>query len=1033
MRTQNHARRLALALRHAGLVLMTLSLAAALLRSGAGSALAAPVVDMRNLVAQVIPVPGLGTPVPDGTPTPAAATSIGPAPVAKPTPTPKPEVGRGGPLTFSLTGNLSFGERGYSSTRGDSSSPGGLTTFGQSIATNNAGMLIQLQRRTGSTTLTFGLPVGVSSSQRTNVGQIQAGYYTPHFGLQYIPQPLSALGAIPIGSTVNGLSVILPLHGGDISTFGGTGYLDNFSHANVVGVRARSLLGRNLFELGLMRARTPDGSEDSNSLIAGFASDNGNLNQIFEGALQRNRSDLGSKDASAYQYRLDYGSSTTYSTLALRRTGIGFESVGSGALPGDDQVSGGFRTGAFTLNETLDRATTEGDVTRSRQSALSFTHSFRGKQPVETLLSFTEQRSQDAIGATWLGSAGAQFESSFKNLTAIVGAQGTRSTSASAAPLGSMMYQGQLQDQFGTYLAQAQYQLVRQTSLGSFNKVGTSSLALSRQWGLTQLTLSDTLTRTQSPISDALQAAPLVTLSRQLSPAVTLALSYGLQSTHDALNPSSNGRSRIFNLQLTAPFAIGSGLVQGRPNPRLPASISGSVINDVGNQGAFTSTVSNGVGNVMVVLDNSQIQRTDLSGRFQFNFVTPGHHTVQIQLSSLPRGVTPDQPIASVDVLGGQQAQVYFQIGTYGGVQGHVYGRDSDGQLTPISNAMLTIDKNGPTAITGSNGEYGFGKLFAGTHTITVAVASLPATVSLAQDTTTQKVTVLNGVIATLDFTASPLGSIAGRVVYDDALAPDFKGGVLNAYVVAEPGDYAAITNEDGSFLLDNVPPGTYTLDVDPETVPADTGNISGSQAITLKSLEHVEGVQFRIGHKEKQVVFSFKATEAASASMTLQESTLPPGGSTEVSVDADEKARSVTLNAFDKTYPLTYSRSRKKWIGTVDVPLHTGAGTVTLLADVKGSQNATASADLKVDPSMQIATFVTTPRHPARGQYADVRARFLADVRAGDSIRWVDGQITKLSRPITGRVFEFTVKISEQPMAGTLLTRQGQLPITLR
>jgi hypothetical protein len=87
----------------------------------------------------------------------------------------------------------------------------------------------------------------------------------------------------------------------------------------------------------------------------------------------------------------------------------------------------------------------------------------------------------------------------------------------------------------------------------------------------------------------------------------------------------------------------------------------------------------------------------------------------------------------------------------------------------------------------------------------------------------------------------------------------------------------------------------------------------------------------------------------------------------------------------------------------------------------------------MKVDPSVPLATFVLTPRRPMRGQYVQVRARFLADVHPGDRIRWLDGQITKLSHPITGRVYEFTVKISVQPLSGVLLTRSGELPITLR
>jgi hypothetical protein len=233
--------------------------------------------------------------------------------------------------------------------------------------------------------------------------------------------------------------------------------------------------------------------------------------------------------------------------------------------------------------------------------------------------------------------------------------------------------------------------------------------------------------------------------------------------------------------------------------------------------------------------------------------------------------------------------------------------------------------------------------------------------------------------------------------------------------------------------MLDNIPAGTYTLDLDPETVPADTGNISGSQSVTVGPDAHVQGIRFLVGHKEKDVVFSLKVAQAATASINLQETSLPPGGATEISVDTGGSAKSVSATAFGKSFPLAYSAARKKWVGMLDVPLSAPVGSATVMADVSGGQAGTASTDFKVDPSVPLATFVLTPRHPMRGQYVQVRARFLADVHPGDKIHWLDGQITKLSRPITGRVYEFTVKISVQPLNGLLLTRLGELPITLR
>jgi hypothetical protein len=227
----------------------------------------------------------------------------------------------------------------------------------------------------------------------------------------------------------------------------------------------------------------------------------------------------------------------------------------------------------------------------------------------------SEGRSENSFGANWLGSVGNQVQTNFGDLSALLGVQISRTTSTASSPLASVTYQGMFQKPFGNYLAQLQYNNSRQASDGLFTKMAQSNFSITRDWGLTSVTIGDTLTRTRTLTSDALQTAPLLTLARRLSPALTLALTYGLQTTHDALNPGANGRSRIFNVQVNAPFAIGSGMVQGRANPNLPATISGSVINDTGDRGAFASAVSNGMGNVMVVLDNTQVQRTDLSGR----------------------------------------------------------------------------------------------------------------------------------------------------------------------------------------------------------------------------------------------------------------------------------------------------------------------------------------------------------------------------------------------------------------------------------
>lgn len=1012
-------RRLAVTLRAAGLALIGFALSGAALDSGLQPTLASPLVSFAHvIVADITSVPAAATPVPVGTPTP----------------TPAPGVARGGPLTFSVSGALSLGQRMENSVHSDGS--GGLTSTNTSTATDTAGLLASVQRRTATTTLQLALPFGLAL-HNASFGDLAVGYYTPKYGLVYGAQPLSFLGGVPMGQTQRGFAAVAPLRNGDLTFFTGPAFGPNQQTLDVMGMRGRLMAAGTLLEFGVDRGRSASGSS-VDAVIAGAARSSGMLNQSFEAALERVRPDDGtSQRAFTYQYRADYGSGALYGSFTSRRIGNGFVAFGSGALQSDNFLDGSLRysTGVNSLDidESVETAGVSDESTATRRGSLTFTHLF-SRSNVETSLGLTDQRRLSVSGNDWTGGVSGQVGFNFASVSTLLGAQFQRATLSYGSEQGLMTYTGSLQRQFGLISASASYQNTRQTGdQGGLQSMGTFSL--SRQFGATGIALNLSQAHVLNGAYDIVQTAPTITVSRRISSAASIGVTYGEQRTRDVTNPANNGHNRIFSVQISAPFAIGSGVVQGRSDPRLPATISGSVTSDTGqNANTFASAINSGMANVVVVLDDKIVQRTDLTGHYQFNFVSPGVHEVRLESSSLPRGVTVDQPYASVTVAGGQAAQVFFRVGTYGAIAGHVFGRDSGGAPEPLENVDVKLDDT-TYSRTDDLGAYSFGRLSAGTHVVTVVETSLPASATFSKAAEKQTVVVRNGEVSTLDFTANPLGSIAGFVTFAPGLA-DHKGGVFNAYVVAEPGDYAAITDEDGSYMLDNLPAGTYTIDIDPETVPENTGTANGTQTVTLDGNENKQGVNFSVGRKLKQVVFSLKATETLPASMTLSEPVLPPNGATEAIVDAGDDAKSVTAHAFGKSVPLSYDAKRKVWIATIVVPPVVPAGKATIVADVKsgkGKASTSVYADLTVNPSIPLVTFKITPPHPVIGQYVTVRARFLADVRPGDTIRWPNGQITKLSRPVTGRVYVFSVKISEPLMRGLLLTRQAELPITLR
>ncbi len=968
-------------------------------------------------------------------PTPAATAT--PAPAA----TPAVRYRNGGRLDFALTGSAGLGTHATQFTQAAQppSQPGAAAAPGFSSSTNstneNLGLMAELTRRTATTTTDFRFPFGFSNNG-TTLGTSVFTYGTPKYQLGYGSETMSAFGQIVVGGSLRGPSMILPFGNGDITVFEGPTFGVNLETIRTTAVRARRLVGRNLLEGGLEVGSSGQQTGSSATALLGLGTSRGHSSFVGEAAFQRRAAPDENLAGTAFQGRFDQGLGNSGFTLAVRHLPQRFMTYGGGETFGDSFLDANLRraihgSGQLTLDNSLERSDFEGEQTVSQRSTFGLSGEVRH---VSLGLTFQSQRLGGSAPSQWAGSGGLQVGFASRHGFNLVSAQLSRSTQQLGNSVGALSLTAQLQRQLGPFVAQVTGQSLRQSggALGVTSQIAQSA-SLSRLFGKTSVGFTYGATRTLSPVSHALQRTPLLTVSRQISPVIQAQASYGTQALLDPLNPGSNGHSRIFSVTLNAPFAFGNGVVQGRADPRLPAIIRGQVITDIGDQSAQIGLATGGVGNVVVVLDGRDAQRTDLAGNFQFSFVTPGQHAVTIETTSIPHGLTVDQPVASVTVQGGQSAQVLFRVGTFGAVYGHLYGTNPGGGQLPLPNVVLRVD-SGAFAKTDQQGAYGFGRLAPGTHTITVEPETVPAFANFAADKLKATAVVRNGAITTLDFIAQPLGSIAGKLFYDASLAPDYAGPVTNAYVVAEPGEHAAITDEDGSFIIDNLPPGTYTVAVDEETVPDQTGPLDPPFTVDLTPQEHYEGLAFRIGHKIKKVVFTFQqqgSTTEQSSSIELSESRLPPLGTTDVRVDAPN-AKGVAIDAFGKPAATHYDQRRKQWVATIEVPPGTKAGKFTVVASIEGDTPSSKSATLTVDPNVPIAILQATPANALAGQYVVVRARFLVDAREGDKIQWQDGSTTVLGKPLAGRVFTFGLRLSLRPLHGLLLTHTSRLPIHL-
>ncbi len=1012
------------------------------------------------------------------------AAGVTPAPAPTESPSPKPPPARrpamvprgGGPLTFNVSGSLSLGETSSTSTFGQTgfftptpgpngtAAPGPFpfqsTSTGQNQADVGAGLNADLSRRTASTLSDLKLPIGFSGQGRSAFGVPQFLYSTPKYSAGYGIQPLLALGQLQMGNTLRGYEFILPERYGQATFFQGPALGADQELARLEGVLVQQVRGRTLYEGGVVYASGPITGQ---AKIAEFgaATAGRNLSLIAEGAWQSRSGGDASPHGVALQTRVDDVAKTGQCSTTLRSVPDRFVTFSAGEIYGDKY--GDLNCHSAHLPLYLDanwEKTGDSIYGISQQSITSLGYapelSFGG-------LSLNLMR-QDGFSdgqQVWSNIGTGALQTQVLHVSTLLGVQYQRGVT------------GPGEDETKSVMASLRRAIGHRFSVGVLGQIQRQTLVqglpanatpqpeptpfgesapilglqkgiafdVSQSWNRTTVQFGETITRTISPSTNAIQRTPLVNVTRQISPVISIMTSLGYQTLHDTLNPSSDGRSRVFSIALTAPFSYGNANVTGRIDPRLPASISGRVLfagtnatgsGAAGNFATFAGT--GGVGNVLVTLDGKYVERTDVSGGFQFSFVPAGQHQITIDTSSMPRGFTASVPVQTLVVQGGQAATVSFTIGTFGGILGHVYGTDAAGNPAPLSGVELRVD-GGVYSQTDSSGSYGFGGLTAGQHEVTVIPQSVPATADFVPSDLAQKVTVTDGNYTTLDFHAQILGSIAGKILYAKDMGKDLAGtGVLNAYVVGEPGEHAAIDEDDGSFIIDNLPAGDYTVSVDPETIGPGLGAAPDSVSVHLEPGEHYSGLLFSVGRFEKKVIFTLLSgtnTAAAPPTLSLSESRLPPHGTTTVAFGAPENAKDVFVTAFEKRIALTYDKSNEKWVAEIEVPAHAAAGAYTVSGIMHGSA-VPETATLNVDPKLPLVILQILQRNPTVGQTVTVRARFLVDVHAGDTIAWQDGTRTVLGKPVSGRVFTFQKQLTLLPLRGALLTPRGTLPIEL-
>ncbi len=912
----------------------------------------------------------------------------------------------------------------------------GLATANDNYAT---ALSVVAERRTEKSALSLSNGFGYGASG-LSTGTLVVGYRTPSYGLTYGQVAGPADTQLQIGGVARGISLGLPVRNGDVSFISGTAAQQTPELNETFRVFA---LRRNwnalggFLALGGYYAAGEQGIGRQEIADVGFRRYGAKLSTDTEVALASTQGLPGAPDGTriATAFQADLQGKSTFTTLSLKFDPAGFQSLTgpvSGGFSADVAVrrhSERFGDMNVELAHTDDRVDT--DIQHDDRATFS-----GGRSWAHFGIQYVAGMEGTRLGGnvTLQRTGAVTLTQTVRSLSLFETLQSATTEQTSGTASQNQIAVGATRPLFGGSLA---YQFSRSNT---FSDSGSSGSAQSQAFSFRRSVgkkLDAQFTQSFQTSSNNGVVARLnetsVALVRRISNVVAI------QVSADRFHQSGigGGSGTSFSASLVGPFGFGEpqGGV-GRANPNLPAVIRGVVtFSNSPSPFAYNAPVLHGYNNALVILDGRISQRTDSSGEFEFRFVAQGTHTIRIDSATVAPGLIVDREYQTIKVLGGQTSTVQFSVGNFAGVSGSVFAQDADGHKRPLAGVAIAVD--GVQAVTTTaDGHYQVGRLSPGAHSVEVLDATLPSTVQLVGERK-KAVTVTPGTSTPLNFAATPLGSIAGSVV-----APADGGfgtmvGLHNVYVIAQPGEHSVITDDDGSFILDNIPPGAYTLTVDPDTLPDGLSVLSGPDGpLSVHGGAAVGGVIFKLGAGAKNVVYTFNDGKQLPIHVEVTPAIVPPGGRMHIAAKTSAKdvaALAVESDVFG-TFALRLDKASGMWGADTTVPqLAKGDYAFTVTAHRKDVTET--STLVPVDPRIPLFALRLNPKLPAAGQTVRVTLKSLAPADEGDTLLFEDGYKIVLPKP-TGHVFTFDMRLWRNglPYAATLLTKRGPgYPISLR
>jgi hypothetical protein len=982
----------------------------------------------------LVPLPSVGplprAPLPSPAPSPSTTPVPSAAPLAsggpRPAGSPRPRSFLGdGPIVFKGTGTYQLGVN-RSSRNG----------FSDNIDNYSTALSLVAERRTEQTSLSVSNAFGYGGGGAA-AGSLIIGYRTPQYGLTYGQVTGPSDSQLEIGGFARGISLDIPERNGDLSFLSSTADQTDGEGYRIYGVRRNWNAFGGFLSASEYLGAGEDGTGREEITDFGFHHFGAALSTDTELAVSSVHSvgDVPDGANVAGAFHADWQSKSLFSSLQLQFSPGGFETL-TGALQGGFTGDLAIRKHSGQLGDLdLDLGHSDeridSDVQHDDHLTLSGTKSWTnfGIQYV------TGIDGLHSDGTTSIQRNGAlTLTESLHSLSLFETLQSSSVTGGTGAAMQKQLSLGMSRPMFG---GTAAYQFSRSTSTGGGSSNGdgvAQTFSYRRSLGRKlDAQLSQTIETSSNNGAPSRLLDTTLSLVRRLSAVVAVQVS-GEFFRQTGLGA---GKGTAFSASLIGPFGFGEpSSTSGRSNPNLPAVIRGVVTFASASNGlAFNASSARGYNNAIIILDGRVSQRTDSSGEFEFRFVSQGPHTVRLDPASIAPGLIADREYQSVQVMGGQTATVQFAVGNFAGVTGSINATDANGVKHPLGGIGISVD-GVQSVMTAPDGHYSIGRLTPGAHTIEIVQSSVPSTVAFLSDTK-KTVTVSAGTSTPLDFNATPLGSISGNV-----MAPTDGGfgslvGLHNVYVVAEPGEHAVITDDDGSYVMDNMPPGQYTLTVDPDTIPEGLSVLSGPDGpVAVAGGVSVAGIVFKLGAGAKDVVYTFNDGKRVPIQVSTDPSVAPPGALLRIIAQTtakDVKELAVESDVFG-SFPLHLDPLVGRWTGSVVVPA-LAKGDYAFSVTAHRTDVTDAAALVPVDPRVPLFTVRLSPRDPEAGHTVRVSLKAIASVGEGDSLLFEDGYKVVLPKP-TGRVFTFDIRLWRKglPYGATLVTKRGQqYPLSLR